>query len=145
MDGAPGPQAGGIAGLVEFLRLHGAAVEADLARFYPGTRLSDLTTGRLTWRRLRVLLDGLPLSCEVNRKLHGDVADWSVSDYLAALQVDALQVANWQRSRDGSTGKNRPKPLKRPTDTASIAAGRTPAEVRAYLARYRPEEVPDGL
>lgn len=140
MDGAPGTQAGGIGGLVEFLREHGAAVEADLQHHY-GIRLSDLTTGRLSWRRLRVLLDGLPLACEVNRELHGDVADWSTSDYLAALQVDALQVANWQRSTDGSTGRNRPKPLRRPNDLAAVTAGRSPAEARAYLDQFGPQEV----
>lgn len=36
---------------------------------------------------------------------------WTLTDHLLALVHDQLAVANWQRSKDGSKGRNRPKPL----------------------------------
>jgi hypothetical protein len=42
-----------------------------------------------------------------------------VTDHLLASIYDALSVANWQRSADGSKGKNKPKPLKRPGEEAA--------------------------
>lgn len=149
MAEAPGPQAGGIAGLAALLREHGAAVEADLQHHY-GLALSDLATGRMTWRRLRVLVNGLPSTSNLAREVHGDDVAWSTGDHLLALQFDALQIANWQRSKDGSTGRNRPKPMPRPglqpLGDRVGRTSRTPEEVKAYLAQFRPmtEEVDDG-
>lgn len=140
MGQVPGSRPGGIAGLVALLREHGAAIEADLQRYY-GERLSDITTGRLSWRRLRVLITGLPSSSSLFRAVNGAAAEWSTSDHLLALTVDALQIANWQRSADGSKGRRPPKPIARPGVQDSRAIGNTeghsPAEVRAQLARYR--------
>lgn len=39
---------------------HHQALEADLARFYPGTDLLDLWRGRLTWRKLAAYVQWLP-------------------------------------------------------------------------------------
>lgn len=36
--------------------------------------------------------------------------------YLLADAVDVLVAANWQRTEDGSKGRNRPKPIPRPAD-----------------------------
>lgn len=46
--------------------------------------------------------------------MHGDDAVWGLNEHLLAAAVDALNVANWQRSQDGSTGRNYPQPLTRP-------------------------------
>jgi hypothetical protein len=138
--GVPGRHAGGIAGLVAFLRQYGAAVEADLQHHY-GLALTDLPAGRLTWRRLKVLIDGLPRDSEMSRRVNGEAADWSTADHLLAITVDALQIANWQRSKDGATGRNRPSPIPRPGLRTGDRVGktsRTPEEVRAYLAQFRP-------
>ena len=146
MDGAPGAQAGGIAGLVAFLREHGAALEADLQAHY-GTPLSDLTTGRLSWRRLKVLIDGLPRTSNMVHAIHGEDADWGIAEHLLALNYDAAQIANWQRSKDGSTGRNRPKPFPRPGVRKRVGkTSMTPADARAYLARLAPQrEVVDAV
>lgn len=145
MAGASGPEAGGIAGLAAFLRNHGRAVEADLLRFY-GVRLTDLTTGRLTWRLLSVLLNGLPRESATAREVAGPDLDWGLTEQLLAFIGDGIQISNWQRS--GGKGK-RPKPTPRP----GIRDGRktvgrvtrTPAEQRAYLERLKPREAKDGV
>jgi len=36
---------------------------------------------------------------------------WGLPEHLLALLVDALHVANWQRSSDGSKGRNYPEPI----------------------------------
>ncbi len=139
----PGAQAGGIAGLVAYLREHGEAVEADLQRFY-GVRLSDLTTGRLTWRRLRVLLSQLPRDSSVARAELGEQAEWGLSEHLQASIFDAVNAANWQRS-----GKGRPpKPLPRP---GLKKQGRTlapsvldPEKTRAFLDQFKPPRGGEG-
>jgi hypothetical protein len=59
---------------------------------------------------------------------------------LLALAVDELRVANWQRSKDGHHGRNRPKPIS-PMAQRGRRWGRTdrsPVEVAAVLARYGP-------
>ena len=86
-------------------------MEADLLRFYR-VDLADLFTGRLTWRRLRVLIAGLPPEAATVRALLGDAAHWGVSDYLLALIADLLNVGNWQRGNPRKTSK--PKPIPRP-------------------------------
>lgn len=141
----PRDNGGGIAGLRELIGAHAEAVEADLARFYH-VRLSDLCTGRLTWRRLRVLLRHLPLDAALHRVIQGDVAAWSANEHLLAGVLDTLRWANWQRA--GGKGRQ-PRPIPRPGSDASQRMGRSSrstSEVRAYLARFRPrrEEVSDA-
>lgn len=51
--------AGGIAGLEQFVTRWWGQLEADFQRFYR-IDLGDLWRGRLTPRRLKVLVDGLP-------------------------------------------------------------------------------------
>lgn len=138
MDGLPGLEAGGIAGLVAFLREYGAAAEADLQRYY-NTPLSDLTCGRLTWRRLAVLLGELPHDCAIGRAMHGDDAEWGISEHLLAAVFDSLQVGNWQRAGDPKASP--PVQTKRPgvKDTGRLgnAKGLDPVQVRARLARLK--------
>lgn len=64
---------------------------------------------------------------------------WSRTDHLLALVVDELRVANWQRSKDGSKGRNRPTPISPLGKKKPIGhTDRSPAEVQAYLARLNP-------
>ncbi|MFH8373100.1 hypothetical protein [Streptomyces cyaneofuscatus] len=42
-----------------------------------------------------MLLRHLPQDSAVARELHGEAAEWSVSDYLLAAAVDQLAEANW--------------------------------------------------
>ncbi len=104
-------QLGKIASLIDLLRRHGPAIEADLRRFYT-VDLCDLGTARLTWRRLWVLLESLPPESAFVRKLAGVAATWSTTDYLLAHLIDIEMVANWQRA--GRKNSPRPKPFPRP-------------------------------
>lgn len=60
------------------------------------------------------------------RAMAGDEAEWTLSNQLRAAGVDALNVANWQRSADGEKGRNQPKPIPRPgvaSDSTSYGKG----------------------
>jgi hypothetical protein len=103
-------------------------VEADLQRYY-GLDFRDLwrPTAELTWRRLRVLLDGLPaesLWWTALRQLPrakvqpaGDIDGirWgTVHDLLAAL-IDATNQVQWTLEQVNSTKRvPAPKPFPRP-------------------------------
>jgi hypothetical protein len=69
---------------------------------------------RLSWRRLLILVERLPQDSATTRAIQGEDAAWSLADHLMAAAVDALNIANWQRSEDGSKGRNRPRPIPRP-------------------------------
>jgi hypothetical protein len=121
----------GIGSLVDLIRTHGEAVEADLRRYYH-TRLADLTTGRLTWRELRVLIARLPVESETRTEIDPN-AGWSPVEHLLAGIFDVLRVLSWQM---GGKGKP-PKPLERPgVERPGIHHGGKPLsldEVRALL------------
>jgi hypothetical protein len=130
-------QPGGINGLRTLLAEHGEAVEADLQRYYH-IALSDLAAGRLSWRRLSVLISRLPLSATLWHELHGSAVEWDVSDHLLATVVDLLAAGNWQRG--GGKGR-RPRRMKRPGAGGTTRHGRTeqdPHDVATFLARYQP-------
>jgi hypothetical protein len=138
---------GGIRGLHRLLTEHGEAIESDLHRFY-GRDLRDLTTGRLTWRQLKVLLAGLPADAATRRSIGGPEEDWHLEHHLLALIIDGLREANWQRANQFSKHPSRPPtPLPRP-GVVRRALGRTSmtsAQVKAFLARFNPpEEVAAG-
>ncbi|GAA5057217.1 hypothetical protein [Streptomyces similanensis] len=80
--------------------------------------LLDWHRGRLTSRRLAVLVRHLPQDSVTLRELHGEAADWSVGDYLLATAVDRLAEANWMFAtvnRDEDTEPlEYPKPVPRP-------------------------------
>lgn len=76
--------------------------------------------------------------------LHKALAEdsWSRGDHLLALVHDQLAVANWQRTRAGSKGRNKPKPIS-PLAGRGKHYGKTdrsPEEVKAYLARLNPRQ-----
>lgn len=138
MAGAPGASAGGIGGLIAFLRDHGGAVEADIRRFYHRD-LSDLTNRRMTWRQLSVYLAGLPRDSATAREVGGPDLEWGLPEHLLAFIGDGIQIGNWQRA--GGRGK-RPQPTPRPGVSKGEKVGRTrrsPEEVMAYLAQFAPK------
>lgn len=119
------------------LQEHGEPIEADLQRYY-GIPLADLFAGRLSWRRLKVLIRQLPRESATARSQIGPVAEWTVGEYLLAALLDTARHGNWQRG--GGKGQ-RPRPVPRPTERP-IQMGRTnrsSAEVKNYLARFRPQ------
>ncbi|MCX2181098.1 DUF5361 domain-containing protein [Streptomyces sp. SKN60] len=65
-----------------------------------------------------VLVKNLPHDCAVQRELHGEAAEWSLSDHLLAAAVDHLAVANWMfqcvNSDEDDDQPDFPKPVPRP-------------------------------
>nr|WP_189847267.1 hypothetical protein [Streptomyces omiyaensis] len=94
-----------------------------------------------------VLIKHLPRDSALQRDLHGEAADWSVTDHLLAAAVDHLAVANWMflcvnGSEDGDQ-PDPPKPVPRPADggagepEGAAPADAPPEEVSpARLARF---------
>ncbi|MFB7498441.1 hypothetical protein ACFC09_27775 [Streptomyces sp. NPDC056161] len=64
----------------------------------------------LSARRLAVLVKHLPRDSALNRELHGEAADWSVSDHLLAAAVDHLAAANWMFACVNSEEGDQPEP-----------------------------------
>ncbi|WP_028807731.1 hypothetical protein [Streptomyces canus] len=116
-----------------------------------GVDLLDWHRGRLSSRRLRVLVEHLPADSSYARAVHGEQADWTVTDHLLAAVVDHLAVANWMfatvhRDEDAEPAEY-PEAVPRPgdgptaTDPSLVdlapggerrAAG--PAEIVAFLS-----------
>ena len=64
---------------------------------------------------------------------------WTNGEHLLAGVVDLLAGANWQRSKDGSEGKNIPKPLPRPGEEAKKVDTIT-SRAAAFRARQLAKE-----
>ncbi|MGW2043791.1 hypothetical protein ACWCPF_01230 [Streptomyces sp. NPDC001858] len=66
-----------------------------------------------------MLVKQLPRDSALNRELHGEAADWSVTDHLLAAAVDHLAAANWMfacvNSEEGEQPEA-PTPVPRPAD-----------------------------
>ncbi|MFD5631838.1 hypothetical protein [Streptomyces sp. NPDC127072] len=110
---------------------HAEALEADLLRHY-GVDLLDWHRGRLSSRRLTVLVKHLPRDSATLYELHGEAARWSATDYLLASAVDQLAEANWMfatvnRDED-SDPLEYPKPVPRPEAEDPDAEDPDPSE-----------------
>lgn len=78
------------------------------------------------------LLEQLPWDSATVRSIHGEIAIWGSVEHLLAMAVDALRMANWQRSSDKKIP--RPEPIPRPGTSASRQRPRlSPAETSARL------------
>jgi hypothetical protein len=103
-------------------------VEADLLRYYR-VDLLDYYRGTLSPRRLRVLIEHLPRDAALVRALHGEVAEWGLTEHLLAGAVDELAVGNWlfvaANSDENADVPERPRPVPRPgvdtTETVTMA------------------------
>lgn len=139
MDGTQSGALGEIGRLIGLLREHGEVIEADITRFFHETRPPKA----LIVRRLYVLVEALIKMPEslLHKELAGDT--WSLTDHLLALIHDQLAIANWQRSRDGQRGSNRPKPISPLAAKNQTRYGKTdrdPEEVKAFLRRLNPHQ-----
>ncbi|MBE1498012.1 hypothetical protein H4696_005112 [Amycolatopsis lexingtonensis] len=80
--------------------------------------LLDYYRGKLTPRRLRVLIRHLPRESALVRALHGEAAEWGLTEHLLAGAVDELAVGNWlfvaANSAEGADQPDRPRPVPRP-------------------------------
>nr|WP_234439054.1 DUF5361 domain-containing protein [Streptomyces sp. NRRL B-3229] len=120
-----------------------------------GVDLLDWHRGRLSSRRLRVLVEHLPSDSSFARAVHGEQAEWTVTDHLLAAVVDHLAVANWMFAtvhRDEDTepaeypeAVPRPGGGSAPTPVSATAPGgdltftgeergATPVEIVAFLS-----------
>ncbi|WDM17459.1 hypothetical protein J3S85_27960 [Streptomyces lavenduligriseus] len=93
--------------------------------------LLDWHRGRLSSRRLAVLVKHLPPDSATVRELHGEAADWSVTDYLLAAAVDRLAEANWMfatvnRDEDADPLEY-PEPVPRPGAAGRATGTQDPA------------------
>lgn len=71
----------------------------------------------LTWRELGQLIRQLPPGARTRLALGDRDGIWGLGEHLAALAIDELRVANWQRANEGvkpSKRSKEPKPISRP-------------------------------
>ncbi|MFE2045050.1 hypothetical protein ACFXAZ_29885 [Streptomyces sp. NPDC059477] len=92
--------------------------------------LLDWHRGRLSSRRLAVLVRQLPRDSATLRELHGEAMDWSVTDHLLAAAVDQLAEANWMfatvhRDEDAEALEY-PTPVPRPGAEPTPSPGAEP-------------------
>ncbi|MER7514771.1 hypothetical protein [Streptomyces sp. NPDC126499] len=96
-----------------------------------------------------VLIKNLPQDAAVSREIHGESADWSISDHLLAAAVDHLAAANWMfqcvNSSEDDDQPDFPKPVPRPgvtdeqaeeSDEGTTEEGTTEAVSPIALARF---------
>jgi hypothetical protein len=117
-------------------------VEADLLRYY-GVDLLDYHRGTLSARRVRVLIEHLPRDAALVRELHGETADWGLTEHLLAAAVDELAAGNWlfvSANRDEhAEPPERPKPLPRPgVEDETEAPKASPEQIAAFFGAPAP-------
>ncbi|MEU0949166.1 hypothetical protein ABZ379_41795 [Streptomyces canus] len=113
-----------------------------------GVDLLDWHRGRLSSRRLRVLVEHLPADSSYARAVHGEQADWTVTDHLLAAVVDHLAVANWMfatvhRDEDAEPAEY-PEAVPRPGEGSAgnpeqelrpaVEQGASTAQIMAFLS-----------
>lgn len=140
---------GGISGLVALIERDGEAIDADLQREY-GLSLGDVVSGRVTFRRLLTLMDGLPLDGtavwrkrvrESAGKASGKHAPppaewWTPERDLLAMIADGQAMRMWQAG--GNKGP-KPRPIRRPGVSSATHSTDMPQEqVRAALDAIGP-------
>ncbi|WP_443046477.1 hypothetical protein [Streptomyces sp. DSM 40750] len=108
--------------------------------------LLDWHRGRLSSRRLAVLVKHLPRDSATLQEIHGEAALWSVNDYLLASVVDQLAEANWMfatvnRDEDAEP-LDYPEPVPRPVTAEDGRTG--PASTAATAATSRSGASPSG-
>ncbi|MGW8365824.1 hypothetical protein ACWGK1_35420 [Streptomyces wedmorensis] len=68
-----------------------------------------------------VMIKHLPRESAVQRELHGEAAEWSITDHLLAATVDHLAVSNWMfacvNTGEDSDPPEAPTPVPRPGDS----------------------------
>jgi hypothetical protein len=119
---------------------HAEAIEADLLRYY-GVDLHDYHRGRLSARRLRVLIQHLPRDAALVRAVHGGDAEWGLAEHLLAAAVDQVALGNWlfatAHTPEQASPPDRPAPVPRPgiagTGTDATAEAASPEQLAAFF------------
>lgn len=85
-----------------------------------------------------MLVKHLPRDSALNRELHGEAADWSVTDHLLAAAVDHLAAANWMfacvNSAEDGDQPEPPAPVPRPADPVEEPDGAGPGAAEGTAA-----------
>jgi hypothetical protein len=168
------PPLSGLFAIRALIEEHAEALESDLARWY-ATDLRDLWrpgggSSRLTYRRLRVLIDGLPAESRLKTEIRDGLTqeqwdtlpdpqgygEWSRTDHLLAAVHDRIGMLDHTlalvNSKPG-TNLPLPRPYPRPgvgpvrgaaaeVDRARKAA--QDAAVIAYMRAHQGAAPPDG-
>ncbi len=127
LAGSVGRVPPGIASLTDLLTDHCEAVEFDLQHYHQ-TDVRDLWTGRLTYRRLGVLIKHLPAESATKTELRNAApvevlkqaavsktyGPWSQTDMLLAELIDQASWLKWSKTKDAENGTNLPPPYPRP-------------------------------
>lgn len=92
-----------------------------MARFYPrdADQLPAFWAGRMSWRRLAVLVEGLPPEAATTQEMDQEgVTRWDQKTELLAAVVDELRTWRWEyalsNTPKGSSRPSRPEPFPRP-------------------------------
>lgn len=118
---------GKIGSLAVILERHYEDLEADLT--YQGIALGDLWLGKLSWRKLWILVSRLPMDSFTHTAIRESMSDeereaadkrvaghgrWAKEHYLLAAAVDAIREGTWVVARMNGAKVEMPKPIDRP-------------------------------
>jgi hypothetical protein len=121
------------------LREHGAAIEADLLRYFRIDLVADLGTDRLTWRRLAVLIAALPRDSAYVLSVYGERARWGEMEHLLADLSDQMAGVSYLLAAAHFKGKPKP-PQPRPRPGVD-----TPGKRKFGTARLSVEQLRKAL
>lgn len=132
-------------GLLRLLSTHSVELEASLRSEYGNEcRLSNIYTGKMTLRELKMLVKGLPLNSMLKAKLSGDDEDqrWSIDTHILAATHDF--VVNHYASefyKAGSKPPFNPRDARIPRPGEKRAAENAQANAVAILKHLRGERI----
>lgn len=110
-------------------------IEADLLRFYGVDLQRHLGTRKLTWRRLRVLIDKLPRESLFVQRLAGPLARWGDAEHLLASAIDELRLLSFYYL--GVHGERAPAPPRMvPRPGAPSPADARPLNLKEFAAQF---------
>ncbi|WP_326792045.1 hypothetical protein OHA79_09595 [Streptomyces sp. NBC_00841] len=124
------------------IREHGEAIEADLG--FRGYDLLDMWRGKLSPRKVNVLVRGLPPDSATRMAMNGGEPLWGRADHILADLVDATNSNTWVVANREASKKERspfPDPYPRPGD-AEVPSKReiTAADLLAFRERTRKDQ-----
>lgn len=88
------------------------ALSADLIK--AGMRLRNFPSPEHTWTDLKIFIRYLDVHSALYGLVYPDRAGWDKQNMLLANIADSLTWLQWAKTKDGSKGRNRPKPIPRP-------------------------------
>lgn len=87
-----------------------------------------------------MLIEYLPRDSALVRAIHGDQAEWGLTEHLLATTVDQLTIANWlfvcANSAEGAEQPERPAPLPRPGIAEPEPESATPEQISAFFSSF---------